>query len=73
MKPMHIDELRSRICSDLEGKSDRDCVISFMAWVEHFLAQKCAQSAVTPKSRPPSSLKRSIDAAFDAGWIDSEL
>ena len=71
MKPIPFDDLRSRVFDAVDGKSDRDSVVLIVSWIDSLLERKLNDGST--QGRVPRQLSARIDAAVDAGWIDSEL
>jgi len=72
MIPMRFDDFSTRVFNAVNGKSDRDCVICFLSWIDYLLQRKL-NSLPPPYRRTPNKISSRIDAAFQAGLIDTEL
>jgi hypothetical protein len=72
MSRLNYHELHRRVTDAVNGKSDRDAVITIVSWVDHLLKCKAEQVGAA-RAGASWHLKGRIDAAHRDGWIDREL
>jgi hypothetical protein len=72
MEDITFEELHRRVFQAVDNKSDRDVVITIVAWIDHLLARKLALEK-SPSAGCSNSLYRRIEAGYAAGWIDADL
>ena len=72
MRTPSYEEFRQRVFNAVNGKSDRDAVITIVSWIDHLLERKLRKTT-SPRKPTPRGLEKRIEAAFSEGWIDAEL